>query len=127
MNFAECVMETNADGLEIRCGDIGLAFEQPQGQRVEKVPERAFLGFRPEDMCLAEAEEEGSLKGFARVLSVEAMGAETLVYLDAGAFKSVARVLGYAEMEPGSTLRYAIAAEKLHFFDAGTGKRIRFL
>jgi len=124
MNFAECAVETKPAGLEIRCGGHVLVFRQDEAQRFEGIPGRGFLGFRPEDMRLGTAAEDGSLSGLVRVLSVEAMGAETLIYLDAGDFKPVARVLGYAEMEPGTETRYAVPGARLHLFDAETGKRI---
>ena len=53
------------------------------------------------------------------------MGAETIIHLGAGAMRLTALVLGYVELEPGAEVRYGVAAEKLHVFDADTGKRIQ--
>ena len=125
MNFAGCKLATHSEGVEIRCGDSSVLVKQARDRRSEDVPREALLGFRPEDMCLESAEDDSSLEGLASVVSVEAMGPETLIYMDAGPFRPVARVLGYAEIESGAEIRYAVLAAKLHLFDVETGKRIQ--
>ncbi|UCD58495.1 MAG: sn-glycerol-3-phosphate ABC transporter ATP-binding protein UgpC [Candidatus Hydrogenedentota bacterium] len=125
MNFAECIAEANTDGLEIRCGDFKFLFKPQSARRFDNISRRVVLGFRPEDVRLAEAFSDDSLTGLARVLSVEAMGAETVVYLEIGPLRPVARVLGYAEIKPGTEIPYYVPNENLHFFDAETGKRIQ--
>jgi multiple sugar transport system ATP-binding protein len=84
-----------------------------------------LLGFRPEDITLGDAFEADSLVGRARVLSVEAMGSETLVFLQDGALRPAARLLGHADIEPGADIGYGVPRARLHLFDEKTGGRIR--
>lgn len=125
MNLAECAAEPSRDGLEVRYGSARLLFRALQDEQGGGVSRKVLLGFRPEDIILGETSETGSLAGRARVLSVEAMGAETLVYLEAEAFRPVARVLGHADIEPGSEIGYGVPRARLHLFDERTGGRIR--
>jgi multiple sugar transport system ATP-binding protein len=126
INFAECQAEANSGIVEIRCGDMKLGLEVPASHADKNVPSSLFLGFRPEDVRLNEASRSDSLAGVARVASVEAMGAETLVYLETPHLKFIARILGYADVEPASEVRYSVPREKLHFFNRETGRRIQF-
>jgi len=125
MNLAECTAEPREGGLEVALGDSRLFFKTPPDERLRDASPNMLLGFRPEDISFGEAPESGSLKGRARVLSVEAMGVETLVYLEADKFRPVARVLGHADFEAGGEIAYSVSRARLHMFSVETGKRIR--
>jgi hypothetical protein len=53
------------------------------------------------------------------------MGPETLVYMEAGALRPVARVFGHVDLEAGSEVEFTVPRERLHFFDAETGRRLQ--
>jgi multiple sugar transport system ATP-binding protein len=125
MNFVECASEAKLGSLELTCGGFKLVLRPQPAEPLNSVPRRLSLGFRPEDVRLGEISEACSLAGAARVSAVEAMGADTLIYLDVANLRLLARVLGYADIEPGSQVRYGVPNEKLHLFDVETGKRIQ--
>lgn len=124
MNLAECIATGEPDGLKIRCGEKHMLLRS-KGKRFEKTHLRMWLGFRAEDVCLGDVPEDDSLRGRVRVALVEAMGAETQVFLEDGDLKVTARVLGLSDIRPGSEVTYSVSCDKLHFFDRDTGKRIR--
>ena len=123
MNFFEGVAEIKADVLEVKCGEKSVVIKRPSND----IPERVLLGFRPEDVRLDTPPETGSLSGTARVVSVEAMGAETQIFLKDGTLDFVAKTLGYSDIQPGSETLFGISEGMLHFFDANTGKRLKIL
>ncbi len=124
MNLAECAAKSTRQGFEVEFDGSHLFFKRSTGERSDGGIRNALLGFRPEDITFSEATTAGSLKGRARVLSVEAMGAETLVYLEDGAFRPIARVLGHAGIASGGEIEYCVSRERLYLFDANTGRRI---
>jgi multiple sugar transport system ATP-binding protein len=124
MNLAERLARPWREGLEVEFGGASLFFKTaPEAQ--SGVSRKVLLGFRPEDITLGDAFEADSLVGRARVLSVEAMGSETLVFLEDGALRPAARLLGHADIEPGADIGYGVPRARLHLFDEKTGGRIR--
>lgn len=85
---------------------------------------RILLGFRPEDILVDASSPPDSLSGSAKVASVEALGAETILHLETNAFRPVARILGHVDIEPGTEVTYSVLQDKLHLFDAATNRRI---
>jgi multiple sugar transport system ATP-binding protein len=128
MNLAECPVTVESGLLKIRYGKTGFVLEHEVSGELNGVDSGVVLGFRPEDVSLnasGGASEVGSLKGRARITEIETMGAETLVYLEAGALRPVARVFGHADLEAGSEVEFTVPQERLHFFDAETGRRLQ--
>jgi len=79
------------------------------------------LGIRPEHLI---ADAKGALE--LEVEMFEQLGANTLVH---GKLKDsdepfVASMQGHVSEEPGTVMRFSIAPEALHMFDAKTGKRL---
>ena len=81
-----------------------------------KVPDGWFVGLRPESVVLV-PESEGYFR--AKVELVEALGAETLIYVstDHGA-QFVARQTSRTELVAGSNVGVQIDTSTVHFFDA---------
>jgi sn-glycerol 3-phosphate transport system ATP-binding protein len=78
---------------------------------------RVSVGIRPEDVMVADT----GLPVKADL--VERLGAETLLHGSAaGGTKLIARLPAAAT--PGETITLGFAADRLHLFDAGTGKRL---
>ena len=83
--------------------------------------EACFIGVRPEDLQIA-ARQDNSLPAY--VISVEFLGAETLVYLNAASGDITARVTGHAALKPGALVGLAWPIEAAHLFDANTKRRL---
>ena len=77
-----------------------------------------LLGVRPEDMRLAPGNGRA-----ARVESVEALGADSLVALDAAGQPILVRVPGRASARAGDTVHVSWDTAHEHRFDASTGGR----
>lgn len=124
MNFVDCSADTKQDLLEIKPAGTDIIVRLPKNQTSTPTSKRVLLGFRPEDLLVDASPQTDSLGGLARVSSVEAMGAETVLHLETETFRPVARILGHLDIEPGSEVTYSVLHEKLHLFDAATNKRI---
>jgi multiple sugar transport system ATP-binding protein len=127
MNFVEGTAQVKAGVLEIECGEERGSFllRPKDGEQASNLSSKITIGFRSEDVQLGGFEKGASLGGNARVVSVEALGAETRVFLEDGESKIAARVLGYTDVRPGPRIGYSVLPEKVHLFDSETGKRIR--
>src|SRR5690606_26202051 len=78
-----------------------------------------ILGIRPEHIVVGEADGWSG-----NVEQVELLGAERLVYGRIGDEQIIARVAeGQFAPKVGDTVRMSARKDKLHWFDAGSGKR----
>jgi sn-glycerol 3-phosphate transport system ATP-binding protein len=104
------------DGARIHVGDVGLDLAVPAAAGSAEIT----LGIRPEHLHLDPA---GVLK--FKVVLVEALGADTLVYGRFGATGEmlIARVPGTVKVATGDALALRVASEDLHVFDRTSGKR----
>jgi len=73
------------------------------------------VGIRPEHVALCEA---GDGMGDAVVRMVEPLGSDTLVHLDAGGARIVAKVPGIPALGPGARVGVQVDLTNLHLFDA---------
>jgi multiple sugar transport system ATP-binding protein len=79
-------------------------------------------GVRPEDLHIVDGSAAGSLKGTVEL--VESVGSEAFVHVTSGGWKLIARSSPYNLPALGAPLALQPAPERLHFFDAQTGKRL---
>ncbi len=82
------------------------------------VPGPVSLGIRPEDILIGDGEHS------ADVRVVERTGHESIVRLDAEGTPLIARAPGDTPISAGETVRFALRGERLHLFDASTGRRL---
>jgi multiple sugar transport system ATP-binding protein len=80
------------------------------------------LGIRPEHVRIAIEQSEGWHA--ARVYVTELMGSETLVFLELGAQKIVARAAADFRAETDAAVWIDFDMSKAHFFDPRSGKRL---
>lgn len=73
------------------------------------------VGVRPEHVALV---GPGGGQGDAVVRMVEPLGAETLVHLDAGPVRLVARIRGLQSPGAGDVVGMRVDPERVHLFDA---------
>ena len=78
-----------------------------------------LLGVRPEDVRLGDA---GTLA--ARVVTVEYLGADSIVTCAAGAETIAVRVPGRVELAEGASVRLAWSPNAVHLFEAASGRRL---
>ena len=74
------------------------------------------LGVRPEHVRLC-TPDQGTATAQVRV--VEPLGADTLIHVDAGGQRVVARVAGFPDFRPGDQVGITLDRNHLHLFDAG--------
>ena len=87
-----------------------------------RVPDGGALGVRPEHVALT-SPERAPMKG--RVELVEALGAETLIYVStAPGMQIVARQSARSTLNAGDAVGLAIDAARVHLFDAQSGQRL---
>jgi multiple sugar transport system ATP-binding protein len=80
-----------------------------------------LVGFRPEDVELANGKRADCAEYDATVEVVQYLGDEQLAYLKLRDQEIVAKLPAEADLQPGMHRRFAIPHRKLHFFDAETG------
>ncbi|MGA0125824.1 MAG: ABC transporter ATP-binding protein [bacterium] len=123
MNFAAGVLEGNSEAKRLITpsgGSIELGTcPYPAGTKVE-------LGFRPEHMEVAEKadhnEEQISIN--AQISVVEPMGHETILTCEAPFGEITGKYTGARKLIPTQLVHFHVNKEKLHYFDAQTGKRL---
>ena len=105
-------------GLKLKLG--AHVFDLPDDV-VEARPDRVApitLGIRPEVI------EVGHGPGVAKVRIVEPTGHETIVILDIDGEDVTARISGDTALKAGETVKFDLRRDRLHFFDAGSGRRL---
>ena len=80
------------------------------------------LGVRPEDVMLSVTEFSGATP--ASIYVTEALGNETLVFLNLGQEKIVARAAAGLRLEIEARVWVSFDPAKLHFFDSQSGERV---
>jgi len=100
---------TGRGGGVVDCGawSIAVPLEHYEGE--------IHLGVRPEHVRLC-APDQGSATAEVRV--VEPLGADTLIHLDTGGQRVVARVGGFPDFRPGDRVGITLDPQDLHLFDA---------
>ncbi|MTI00307.1 sn-glycerol-3-phosphate import ATP-binding protein UgpC [Roseibium sp. RKSG952] len=117
--------------LPVKANGSGLMLEQGEGLSGANLHgrDRYTIGVRPEHLRVVENGEGGNGAGLLLELDVnvlEPVGAESYVYasLGKGGPEMVIRVPSHARYAPGTKLQLAADPADVHFFDAGTGKRV---
>ncbi len=97
---------------------VALAFDRSLGA---SLPSKIEVGIRPEDVAVFGEPGPGRTPG--RVLLSEPMGNETIVTLQSEDTRVVARASADFRAPPDAAVFFSISAEKVLYFDAGTGRR----
>ena len=138
MNLLRGTVERGAEGLVVALGSRRLRLPGDQGLAGGTLQQRSgrpvLVGMRPEALRFggghgAEADEQ-RLGGI--VSATEYLGNDVLVYVVTDAdgpdgepnVEIQTRVPADARIEPGQHLALAVAMDRLHYFDAGSGRRL---
>jgi multiple sugar transport system ATP-binding protein len=80
------------------------------------------IGLRPENFTPANGDHPVTFE--ATIRFVEPLGSDTLVFFPLGGTEIIARLPPSPDLKSGKTIRLAADPDKMHLFDAGTGKLI---
>ena len=83
-----------------------------------------LVGFRPEDLTIANGQDGSALRIAARVDVVEYLGHEQLIHAQTNGKEIVALLSSERELQAGESVELAVSRERLHVFDAGTEQRV---
>jgi multiple sugar transport system ATP-binding protein len=80
------------------------------------------LGIRPEDITEVPTDTAAAIT--INLDIAEPMGAETYLYLNTGSTSFIARVAPTTTHRPGDQVSLKFESNKMHLFDAGTGRNL---
>jgi multiple sugar transport system ATP-binding protein len=118
MNFAAVRVSGAKDAL--RADNAGFGIEVPAEIALRLAPytdRDVTIGIRPEDLHLANGSDPAGLCFDAMVEVVEKLGSEILLDVQVGGQTMVAAVEPTVRAKHGDKLRFALRADRLHFFD----------
>jgi multiple sugar transport system ATP-binding protein len=129
MNLVQGTLKQERDAVAFsEAGDGTIAIRWPASRfagATELAGGLIVLGFRPQDVEIAAAQEGFSNAFRALVVRVEPKGAETDLYLRTGAHELICRSCRWTgQVEAGHRLQFEIEPGKTHLFDAVSGGRI---
>jgi multiple sugar transport system ATP-binding protein len=117
MNFAMVRAEDGA--LKLGSSTLNLT-----GARAKAAADRKGrdleIGFRPEDLEIANGSADGGVRFPAKVDVVEYLGNQELLHADAEGNEIVALVPSEKQVQVGDNVEFTIPTEKLHLFDPET-------
>ena len=100
----------------------GLAWTLPVSSATGPVSAQIEIAFRPEDATLARGGAGEGLNG--AVLSVEPLGAFTVVVVACGSYTVKAMLTGQPKFSIGEPVAIAVAPQRRLFFDRTDGRRV---
>ncbi len=127
MNLIDATVKQAEGGIIIDAGPFQLP--SPSGRRdalAARLGEKVIVGIRPEDIRASTGSnaDPGHISLDARVDVVEALGNETIAYLNAGGVSLVARIDPRVRVGIGQELTIELGLDALHLFDAATGQSL---
>jgi len=117
MNFAMARAEDGALKLGNTTLDLTGQHAKAAAQRKGRDLE---IGFRPEDLEIANGSGDGGVRFPAKVEVVEYLGNQELLHVDAEGNDVVALVSSDKKVKVGDNVEFTIATERLHLFDPET-------
>ncbi len=127
MNFFEGVAENADGGACFRGEHFRLPLAAERFASFPAAGERIVAGFRPEDV-VPEGHGMKPRHGFSfssRVEFTEMLGNETLLFSSIGDDEFISRMHQPRLVAPEETLAFTLNLERMHLFDADTGRSIR--
>jgi multiple sugar transport system ATP-binding protein len=111
------LLDASRENGDLRIDNSPIKF--PLGQAADKLPPRLIMGVRPEDV---QPQAEGDFAG--EVALIEPLGVETNLHIKSGEANLLCTVSGMSSWQLGSTIRFNIVHEHLHYFDKASENRV---
>jgi len=122
MNFFDVSIEGSGEGMEL--AHEGFTFDVTPTLRDELADyEDIILGIRPEDIHLAEEDDENIIE--VEVGVVEPLGKDQLIHFNIGDETYKASVPGRLNIPEESMVHFSLPNEMIHLFDKKTGETIK--
>jgi ABC-type sugar transport system ATPase subunit len=121
MNQLPCRLVTNGTAVLEIGGGTAIALPCAMVPAVGSA-KALMLGIRPEIFTRAPPAETAALE--ARIRFVEPLGSDTLIFFMIGESEVIARLPPASDLREGQTVPLAIDVQKIHLFDAESGRRI---
>ncbi|ACM23516.1 ABC transporter ATP-binding protein [Thermotoga neapolitana] len=116
MNFLE--MEVKSRGTSIFLEKDAISIPLKTDPKISRV----VLGIRPENVYLEERPNTVRLEG--EVYFAEKLMSDTILHLNVGTEKIVAKIPGDVDFKSGEKVEFFIDPEKIHLFHPETGERL---
>jgi multiple sugar transport system ATP-binding protein len=121
MNFAK----VHADDGKLKMGEHLLNLTGAHAKVASDRKGRELeIGFRPEDMEIANGGGDGAVRFPAKIEVVEYLGNQELLHADAEGNDVVALVSSEKQVKVGDNVEFTILTEKLHLFDPETDESL---
>lgn len=121
MNFFRGTLH-GADGSEAVLKGEGAELPLPAGLPADRP---IVVGVRPEDLQRVDgASSPGNLRLAVLVDLIETVGNEAFIHASVGAWRLIVRSSPYDLPPLGSSITLQVVPDRLHFFDAASGRRI---
>ncbi|MDC1183349.1 sn-glycerol-3-phosphate ABC transporter ATP-binding protein UgpC [Planktomarina temperata] len=126
MNLLTCNVDKGAADLTLLGAGIRITFEKKYSTNLRTASSsgKIIVGFRPEDVTIANNESSSDISG--TVLVVEDLGHESLVLIQNNDSKFTVRLSpeNGAQVRPGEVISFCIDRSRLRYFDQTTGGAI---
>jgi sn-glycerol 3-phosphate transport system ATP-binding protein len=120
MNFADAKINSDGSGVNLKGG---AEFKLPAVVYASHSNRDVVMGMRPEDLVLSENKDSSYNLTSTQI---EHLGADTLIHGHFGADKTdmTIRLPGISMIKAGDIMPLTITPDKIHLFDAETGRRL---
>src|SRR5688572_8796395 len=110
------------DGTVLEGNGVELQLPALTKQAGAEAGREIVAGVRPEDLHVVAGTVRGALTGTVEL--IESVGSEAFIHATSGGWKLIARASPYNLPAIGATITLQPAPDRIHFFDAQTGKRL---
>jgi multiple sugar transport system ATP-binding protein len=110
------------DGTVLEGNGVELQLPALTKQAGAEAGPEIVAGVRPEDLHVVAGTVPGTLTGTVEL--IESVGSEAFIHASSGGWKLIARASPYNLPALGAPITLQPAPDRIHFFDAQTGKRL---
>lgn len=118
MNLLPGIHDETSGSITI--GEFRLKLSKGLSEAARPIPDQVLVGIRPEDVAVDAADPDVR----ASVVSVEPLGAETVITAKLGVSRVRLRTAGFDSRKPGDSIGLTFDSSRVHLFEAG-GDQVR--
>lgn len=127
MNFIECTIRGTNSSIVIQIDERSLVLPNERAEKGLRMnltePRPAILGIRPEDVCVSPIKHGPDILN-GRIVAIEHLGSETLVYIAYRDRRLCCRAAPDTELELNDDVGFSLNLTKACLFDKVTGHRM---